>query len=389
MKKNLKITQFDTIKFDYDRTDNLDDYDKFFPRSWFEEDSSISVDSYIKKLTKEVNNAYITEDGNLEYGAKVFKVNDNEYHIKFAPVVKYSDSFFDFIKSYEDYYLITKGYPHISDTFDKLCDITSRNVYKLESYRKVENNNVTTLNEKIACLNYLKEMKKVTDIYNLKIAIPTFSGISMAISIIMTLFFPKFILLFLALLFILIFSCELLSALSSTMSRGIVANFRLRSSINKKIKQIKKKIGKNRNITNDNKIVINNKDEIYRDNIINYMNNIMNAANKLNSNDKRRIMLELDSISDEYTSRIKIFNGEKEKGLVLNGGKRKIMSDILNKLAPLEMEVADILNQDTKNSLLLAENKKFKEELRTNIVNSEEDRQVMTSNGKVLRRERR
>ena len=53
------------------------------------------------------------------------------------------------------------------------------------------------------------------------------------------------------------------------------------------------------------------------------------------------------------------------------------------------MEVADILNQDTKNSLLLAENKKFKEELRTNIVNSEEDRQVMTSNGKVLRRERR
>ena len=160
----------------------------------------------------------------------------------------------------------------------------------------------------------------------------------------------------------------------------------LARTIRRKIRNLKKKLSKVNTVANDETAISINRDALYRDSIIAYMNSIMKAANKLKPEDRKSKLLELRSILNEYIFRSQELNDDNEKGLTLSGGRRQIITDILDRLTTLEMEVADMLNRDSKNNSLFAENEKFMKELDDSIGKIEKNNEVMTSNGKVLTR---
>ena len=121
---------------------------------------------------------------------------------------------------------------------------------------------------------------------------------------------------------------------------------------------------------------------MYRDGVINYMNSIMTAANGLNSDDRKRVLYDLKEILDEYTTKCCDANNDDGLGLSLDGGKRQVVKETVEKLAVLQMELADLIKRDNKNKTLLMENEKFRQAIDKSIESNEEGKKLTLARGK-------
>ena len=282
-----------------------------------------------------------------------------------------------------EYGIHTEGHPYLKETLEKCSKITRENELESNNYRKVENNSACTMEENMYALNYLNKMKKCTNkdifIFFGLLSVPLFVGLFLY-------FNNKSI----ASIFAGVFSsiCSLSVGMTSLIGAGTInmKSLGLARTIRRKIRNLKKKLSRVNTVANDETAISINRDALYRDSIIAYMNSIMKAANKLKPEDRKSKLLELRSILNEYIFRSQELNDDNEKGLTLSGGRRQIITDILDRLTTLEMEVADMLNRDSKNNSLFAENEKFMKELDDSIGKIEKNNEVMTSNGKVLTR---
>ena len=362
----LKVTQFNTIKGDY-----------------FTE---LSADKFIKRISKNINKhcEYYYDDElqpNAYYKSYVYETEkDNVYEVSFLDE-------YGVYKSYDKYQIDLSNHPSLKECFDKFSEISYMHSYEKECYKKVENNEPTTTEENAAFLNYVSGARKHCNNYILKM-LALMLGVPLSIIALIICF--AFIQLFLAEIFS--FALLFLSTYKFCFCiiDGKYSNFlgRIKTSrlLKKKMKQIKSKLNMKK-IENTELVITTDKNAVYRDNIINYMNNIRNSANMLNNGDRINILNELKDILDEYTDKCQKINSEEQRGLTLNNGKKQVMMDTINKLTALDMKLADMLNRESKNSSMIAENEKFMAELNEDI-NGLNDVAVMTSGGKVLSRKK-
>ena len=99
----------------------------------------------------------------------------------------------------------------------------------------------------------------------------------------------------------------------------------------------------------------------------------------LNDEDKRKKLLELKDILDEYAIKEQNIAADMSENLTLEGN---IDMEIIKKLATLEMEVNDILNKDSKKKLLLSEKEKLTMELEKNIESTGDNKKVARAGGR-------
>ena len=358
----LKITHFNTIKgVDF---------------------GEISINKFIKKIQKGINKfcKYYYDDEyefSIIYKVNVYKQDENYYQINFLKS-NYGD--------YDSYYINTDGYPNLTKQFDKFCDISSEHHFEKGCYNKLENNNQGTIKENIGYINYLKKAKNYCTTILIKRILLLLSIPLEAISYIK---FCDLKFYLLAVTMVVGFGgsiyaiYKLLVEIYEIETDSSIRIFKIFRLLKAKIKQLERKISKsNILISNNYKDVVITEEDLYKDNVISYMNSIMNAANKLNKEDRKMTLLELNKILDEYTSKCKNINNGDNKGLTFAGDKRQVMMATIDKLTTLQMNIADIMNHDKQNESLLTDNEKLKIKLQSSLNEIDDEETAIKSNGK-------
>ena len=328
--------------------------------------NEISIDKFISLIKEGIDKhcEYIYND-ELDvapiYKTNVYKIEDNNYQVSF-------------IKSYGryceyDYYAInTENYQYLEEQLEAFSNITKRHEYERECFEKIENNEQATTEENMAYLNYVKDVREYTTSYILKMLLIIFATpVSMFATVFAILFSPSILLDF-ALGGLAMFSfCKFMTCIFEGKYSKLFERIKMRRLLKKKYLQVERKFAKSSIKKLDNQVSYNDKNAIYKDHIINYMKSIMSAANKLEDTDRKNILLELKSILDEYTNKCQKLNDIDNRTLTLDGGKKQIIMDTLGKLTTLDMRVADLINRDSKNKVILSDNEKFMKEIDDNL----------------------
>lgn len=328
----------------------------------------IDISKFLKRIKSGINKSKISYDNmdiKIIYKINVYKVNNNKYEI----VVDNDKP--------DCYYINTDNNSYLKKELDKYCDITSRHDFERQSYEKIQND-VGVTNENIATLNYLKKVKKhlassirnnILLLLSLPIGISSFylstifripllpilSGVGSIVSFFSNAGYYEF---------------------NFNNNNGLLKRIKLNKLISKKIDQITKRLANSKANINSNMETTVTKDESdkYKDGMFEYMHSINNAITKLNHIEQRKKITELETILDEYVTRMSAFKNGDHKGLTLDDTELKIKSDTINKLASLQMEINDIINNGNKNSTFISESNKIKRELQTSLSRiSEED----------------
>ncbi len=341
----------------------------------------VSIDNFIKIIKKRINknDNYYDYGSNLKvlYEVNVFKKKDDCYMITFLNEENNEYSYYD---------INTEKYLYLSETLDRFSKITKKHEYEKECYKKIEENGYGTTKENKAYLNCLKNMKKNIIISNIKMLSPLVLVAILANILCFAYLGTTLIRTIAGLAGLIAIYCSI-TACSNEIEKGrsIIENIKVGTLLQNKIKKLEKKLSKTRENDGDNTVTIKtDKEALYRDNIINYMNSILNAADKLENNDRKEKLIKLREILDEYTEKCMEVSNSNSNGLTLNGGKRQIMMNTIEKLTTLEMEIADALKRDSKNVSMFSESEQLMQELngRLEDIDNENKRVVVSSKGR-------
>ena len=373
MDEELTITSYDTIK------------GKYF--------NEVSINKFFKKIKSGINHfSKIAKRNEMDmdicYDANVYKLGENSYRVMIIRDYDYEKYNYDY------YHINTSKFPQYAKVLDEYAKITSVNEYEKECYKKLESNEVGTTEENAMCLRYLKKLKKGTNkttllkvlsILSLPVSIGMLAlGIHQNMPFVSGVFAFETISSFGRLFKGLIGDYSSASGVYYSYVDSVFASTKRGSLIGRRIKQVDKKLGDRQGIYNDSNNISMTKEELYKDAVINYMDNIMNTANKLNPEDRTRVLHELNGILDEYTSKSREINNDDGLGLSLSGGKMQVVKETINKLTTLQMELADLIKRDDKNRVLLTENDKFKEAINSSIREAERAKFVESFGGSAM-----
>lgn len=343
----------------------------------------INIDKFLKKISHNINQYKIYDNKemniNIYYKAKVYKVDDNKYEIYFMDNL--SELFSN--ACYTMYSINTQGHKYLQEKLDILSNITSKHDFERKSYTKIEGNNVGTTNENIAYLKYLKRAKKyfASSIYKrvallLSLPIP-FLGSFLSTNVILAVS--------LTVVAAASFVANIIVPVESNINgRKLFKFIRLNNLLRSKIKQITKKLN-NSNVKidyNETKVTTN-KNDLYKDGMLSYIYSIERAIPKIKDKtlQKKQYLL-LQSITNEYLDRMKEYNNSDNLGLTLDNTKQNILMDTIKKLQSIEMEIADIINHNSKNDLLTTEGDKLLKEIEFSIneLDCEDKKEITTGN---------
>ena len=370
----LTVTEYGTIKGNYS----------------FKEKS---IDAFIKQIVKTINKTKETIDRtnarNIDYITKVklsgngdviITMDGNEYYLELDRNSKY--------------------YIELKSKFDELIEISKKNMHRQRIINDFENNyDMDKHNNNEDLQVYLKFLRESKIKYLLKsiltVALNAFGNFGIIIGFIFALSYPNSILKLPILLFGGIFSFSYYITMIieiienneyNNLLNDIIKYFRITRLINLKIKNLTNKYNKveaiNKKLDSQMNMPNNPKRDIYKDEIIKYMSDIMMGANDINKKDGNAILLELSAILDEYTSRMKKYNSNKEKGLTLENERTTIMHEIIGKLTTLKMEIIEIKRRDDNNKKFTDDSEMLREKLNEYIAITSSDEVVQASNGK-------
>ena len=305
-----------------------------------------------------------------------------DFEIKYKTEVYKEKNGYIIIYNNNKYHINADNHPYLTKKLEGLSAITQKNINEKNNYNNLKDDKINNYHEYIGGLNYLEKVN-----HNAK-RVANLSFVKLILSIIGVL--P--VILFLIGLICYLYSTALSFMISLIVSVAIgsislgnlsengvkyiknIYNYgKIRRLTKNKIKQLKRELSRNRNMNTESYTSNTDNNDKYEDSVINYMNTIMNAVNKLGNEDRISKLLALRTILDEYTKECQRLNNNDNRGLTLNGGKRQIMMDTIEKLANLEMEIADIINRDTKNKILLSDNERLMQELENNLRNIYEE----------------
>ena len=369
--ERLELTEYGTIKGNYS----------------FKEKS---IDAFIKQIVETINKTKETIDRtnarNIDYITKVklsgngdviITMDGNEYYLELNRNSKY--------------------YIELKSKFDELIEISKKNMHRQRIINDFENNyDMDKHNNNEDLQVYLKFLRESKIKYLLKsiltVALNAFGAFGIIIGFNFALSYPNSILKLPILLFGGIFSISYYITMiienneSNNLLNDIIKYFRITRLINLKIKNLTNKYNKveaiNKKLDSQMNMPNNPKRDIYKDEIIKYMSDIMMGANDINKKDGNAILLELSAILDEYTSRMKKYNSNKEKGLTLENERTTIMHEIIGKLTTLKMEIIEIKRRDDSNKKFTDDSEMLREKLNEYIAITSSDEVVQTSNGK-------
>ena len=370
MTEKLDITVFDTIKGRYYKETKMINFIK-------------QIDKNINKYSK--FGKYDDIDMSICYNACVYETDKNVYIVRL--ICNYDKEKY----TYDEYSIDTNNFPQYSKIFKNYAEITRKNDFEKECYKKIENNNIGTTEENINYFKYLKKIKKCVNINNLNkilslLAVPAsflalYATLRFNNPLVAGIFAFEGVRSIAKLPSILIGNYSSDAGAYNTYTASLLDSFRTNRLLSRKIKSILKKIGKKNEIINDNAKEVS-KEDIYKDAVINYMNSIMTAANKLNSDDKKEVLYELRGILDEYTTKCQEINNDDGLSLSLNNSKSHIAKEAIDKLTSLQMKLADLIKKNNKNKTLLAENEKFRQAINESIESEEKGKKLTLARGK-------
>ena len=314
----------------------------------------IGIDAFINELEHNVDTySYRLDDESrtyeVEYYAYVIDKGDNNYQI-----ISFDDD--NLLKLDEK----SKHYPFLKKNLDKLAKLTQKNLEKQNSINDLEKNirveNHDNQKDIQTYLNFIKKRKKfhlIRSIVNASII----GSVNLSFFKLYSLLFSWF-LSFGGKIFSL-FICFLIACLVNSVLDWFNLYDNLSKSIqmNKLLKLKVKSFGerldilRRANIKVKNQTVINNKSEsdYYKETIIGYIGNLSKAIEKLDKKESHGIYLELRNILDEYETKMIEYNSNKEKGLTLDYYKMNIMKKTIDRLATLEVQIAEIKKRDNIN----------------------------------------
>lgn len=332
-------------------------------------DFEMYCNKFVDMLKKDINKYYYSCDDhlitNIEYKVEVSKINENQYKI----VYNYSFN--------GDYNICTEGSPSIARELDKLCDITKKHKLEEESYSIIKKNNNGTTKNYLACLEYLKKVRKgsINRILSLLSLLPI-SAFQLQLFYYLEPIMKTHGMSVIPIIMMLSAGAPLVWFFTDlTVNRSILKNIKINKLFKKEIKEIEKKLSSG-NIEKISYCVTNSdNNDKYKDAIIGYINSIKNAAvYRLDDSDKEKILVELMDVLTEYTKKCKkinvdnqIINEEQKNVLTLDSGKDKIVWDTLNKLTEIEMKVANMINKKEENKNILDESQQLMEQLNRNL----------------------
>ena len=147
----------------------------------------------------------------------------------------------------------------------------------------------------------------------------------------------------------------------------LINSFKLLKILTNKIKGTRKKIQRIKNAGKKVKSQVKNNNEpkrdYYKETIFGYINSLYNAIRKIDGKESYGIYVELKDILDEYENKMIELNKTGGKGLSFDNSKQAIMQHSLNRLQELELQVAEIVNRDSKNKEITDESTIIREKL--------------------------
>ena len=321
------------------------------------------INKLLKKLKKLVNSKKYSDDDNecsINYLSFVKKNKENVYSFDIE-----GKPFILDISNAREYYLQMK------EELDKLCEISSMHRSVIDNYDDFENNKDDYSSGDVK--SYLNVLNGVLNRFNFLKYLSIFAFISavfgIPIFIVLCLLFPNGLGLVLGFTFALFSVSVGLNHLfmldqSESIFQYVIKYIRLSKIYKSKKKEYEKLLTKSNNLNAKTTLNLNKVDtgDKYKDAILNYMRVIMFGVEKLNRDDKLRLISELKDSLEEYTSRMKALNDDSEE-LSLEKSKRIIYMNTLDKLTGLEIEVARLLRKDNEDRSIETESEDLMREI--------------------------
>lgn len=342
--ENLAVTDYGTIKGE-------DDF------------KEIKIDKFLKQIEKGVKTQYTysTEnDSSFTVNKATITMKDQDNYCITIIKKNYDD------KYYCDEYCLNitdcvKFYPLLKSKLDELKELSDENLFIVKTINEFETSgnldSTNNYNNLKIYLEYLAKIRKKCRRKKILYILRALFGSFFPISTILAFTNQSSLWAGISLITIAPLLSTILAELGNSILNLDKSIFRTSKLTNLKIKEVAKRLNK---VTDINLKIATEKQEtivkrdIYKDTIINYMNNIMEGANKLNTRDRREKLIELKSILEEYTSKSQNLKNN-SSGLTLENSERAIVTEIIDKLTTLEMEIAELIKRDQANQKITSE----------------------------------
>lgn len=361
----LKVTDYGTIKGTLD----------------FKE---MPIEKFLRKIERNINKEYpkITNNYSLNIGYKTIVSKDENAEDYYCITINEETYYLDISSS-------GKFYPILKDNLSRLNKISNDNLARTKIINCYEQSGDLDIgNNSNKLIIYLDSLKKYGKKYTIEKILYILRALLGPTGVVSCFFMAVISYDILPWMLGIIISFILLTSSFIDLTEGesiiSIKSFKMSKLIKLKIKEVTKRLNKVNDINSkldalENDTIV--KRDIYKDAMINYMNSIMICINKLNTYDRHKKLIELKVILEEYTSRCQNLKNN-TNGLTLENGERVIVTDILDKLTTMEMEIAELIRRDDEKKKITSESDILMEHIDEYIRVIEHDEAKLNINGK-------